>query len=125
MLARCARSLTARLERGSMDLRAPTPPLARGDARGRQTLSVCGSTPSPAAVGAVGARPLSHQTRVELMTASGAAAGAKADTTQIDPKAPLADPLSPSAGACCLRQPDVQPGDTSAGHGRESDLRPD
>jgi hypothetical protein len=65
--------------------------------------------------------PLPHRTRVALMTASGAAAGAKADTTQIDPKAPLADPLSPSAGACCLRQPDVQPGDTSAVDGRKSD----
>jgi hypothetical protein len=51
------RSLTARLERGKMASARTDTTLGKGRHQGRQTLSVCGSTPSPAAVGAVGARP--------------------------------------------------------------------
>jgi hypothetical protein len=51
------RSLTARLERGKMASARTDTTLGKGRRQGRQTLSVCGSTPSPAAVGAVGARP--------------------------------------------------------------------
>jgi hypothetical protein len=67
----------------------------------------CGSRSSRCAP-----RPSSSD-RVELMTRPVLRRGLR-PTRSKSTEAHLADPLNLSAGACCLRQPDVRPGDTSA-----------